>query len=352
MLRAAYCRYLLKFRQRAITSREVMTEKPTYYIKVWHDSHPEVYGIGECGLFPGLSSDDRPGYEKRLAEVCQEIGFYSKEGCGSLRDWPSIVFGVETALLDLKNGGGHIIFPSPWVEGLQQITINGLVWMGTKDEMMQRLEDKLASGFRCVKFKVGGIDFEQELDMIRCAREAFSPEELEIRLDANGGFTAGNALERLNRLAQYDIHSIEQPVKARQWALMSEICRRSPIAIALDEELIGINEKDEMMKMLDCIRPSYIVLKPSLCGSFSGCGRWIECAENFGIGWWATSALESNIGLNAIAQWVSTQSITMPQGLGTGQLYVNNIDSPIRQYGQKLLYDVDGEWNMYDLEWK
>lgn len=351
MLQASFCKYILKFKNPAMTSREVMLEKPTYYIKVWHDSEPEVFGIGECGLFPGLSCDDRPDFETRLSEACRSINEIAGGDTALISDFPSIMFGVETALLDLENGGRRIIYPSLWTAGEMAITINGLVWMGSKDEMIGRLGEKLAAGFRCIKFKVGGLDFEQELDMISSARKAFSPEELEIRLDANGGFTPENALSRLDRLAELDIHSIEQPIKQRQWNEMAEICRLSPIPVALDEELIGITHPREMARMIDTVRPAYIILKPSLCGGFSGCSNWIEAASRHDIGWWATSALESNIGLNAIAQWVATQNVSMPQGLGTGQLYLNNVESPIRQTGQTLVYSPDREWSIPDLEW-
>ena len=351
MLKAAYGKYILRFKNPAMTSREVMLEKPTYFIKVWHEYSPENFGIGECGLFPGLSCDDRPDYETRLSEACRAINLIAGGDLTSLVDLPSIVFGIETALMDLKHGGRRIIYPGRWTDGKASITINGLVWMGSKNEMIRRLAEKLEAGFRCVKFKVGGLDFDQELEMINCARKAFPSSELEIRLDANGGFNPKDAMSRLNRLAEFDIHSIEQPIKQRQWDEMAEICRLSPIPVALDEELIGIGNPEEMTYMLEIVHPSYIILKPSLCGGFIGCSNWIKSASQHNIGWWATSALESNIGLNAIAQWVAIQEVSMPQGLGTGQLYVNNVESPIRQSGQILFYDADAEWVIPELKW-
>lgn len=349
MLKAEYARYRLNFKEPARTSRQTMTDKLTYFIRITDDEKPGIYGIGECALFEGLSCDDRADYEEVLQATCRDINFLDAE---EMRKWPSIVFGVETALMDLRNGGRRQPFSSPWSEGLSDITINGLVWMGNINEMRRRIDEKLDAGFRCLKFKIGGEDFVQEKELLESVRKRYSPDTLEIRLDANGAFTPENALERLSALAPLHIHSIEQPIKAGQWNAMALISKESPIPIALDEELIGINDAESKFKMLSVIRPRYIIIKPSLCGGFSGASEWISIAELLNTGWWATSALESNIGLNAIAQWVSTLDTTLPQGLGTGMLYTNNVASPIVQQRDKLEYAPQMAWQIPDFEWK
>lgn len=349
MFKAAYAPYTLNFLFEARTSRETMHCKPTYFVKVWAEDSPEVYGIGECALFRGLSCDDTPDYEQRLLETCRNINSVDSE---SLRNMPSILFGVETAILDLKNGGKRIPFNTPWNNGETSISINGLVWMGSVELMRERIEQKLSEGFRCIKFKIGGEDFEQEFGLLKALRDRFTPEELEIRLDANGAFTPQNALERLNRLSQLTIHSLEQPIKAGQWSELKRICAQSPIPIALDEELIGVNAPADKFRMLQEIKPQYIILKPALCGSFSGASEWISMAQLLDIGWWATSALESNIGLNAIGEWVSTLGVTIPQGLGTGGLYSNNIKSPLYCKGPHLFHDASNHWIIPKLDWK
>lgn len=348
MMKAQYCRYVLRFKTPATTSRDVMTEKETYFIKIWDEKSPHIYGIGECALFRGLSAEDTPYYEARLSQLCREIE------CGiepDLTNFSSIRFGFETALLDLKNGGMRIIYPSEWSNGNNEIPINGLVWMGNKDEMAVRIKEKLDKGFRCVKLKIGGIDFEQELDLLKYIRTQFSVDSLELRLDANGAFSPNDAMKKLCQLSVYDIHSIEQPIKPRQWHTLSELCKDSPIPIALDEELIGINDIAEQAEMLDIVQPQYIILKPALCGGLSGAERWITLAQQRSIDWWATSALESNIGLNAIAQWVASLSPTIPQGLGTGALYTNNILSPIVQERDVLKYNKNAKWEIPQLNW-
>lgn len=323
MLKAQWRRYNLNFIETAITSRERMNVKETFIVRVWNDENPEISGYGECGLFRGLSAEDTPDYESILTETCLHPG--------QIPDISSIRFGFETALADLKNGGKQILVDNGFTRGENRITINGLVWMGNKAAMKQRIALKLEQGFRCVKLKIGGIRFEEELELLRMIRKEFTPNEIELRLDANGSFSIDNALERLNRLSEFGIHSIEQPIKQGQWEAMAEICRCSPIPVALDEELIGFTSDTVKAEMLECIRPQYIILKPSLCGGFNQADRWIDEATRRGIGWWATSTLESNIGLNAIAQWVSAYAPEMPQGLGTGALYSNNFLSPLRQ---------------------
>lgn len=351
MLKAVYSKYDLIFKEAAITSRAIMRTKETYFLKVWDDGTPDCFGIGECGLFRGLSCDDVPDYEDVLKLVCHNITELSEKIPDTLREYPSIVFGLESALCDLKNGGQRILFDTDWTKGMDTITINGLVWMGDKQQMLDRVSMKLEEGFRCVKFKIGGIDFEDEVDMIRSVRKHFSPTDLEIRLDANGGFKPEDALAKIETLSHFAIHSIEQPIMAGQWEDMAKICKESPIDIALDEELIGLNTISGMSDMITTIRPTYIILKPSLCGGISGSERWIDIVTENSVGWWATSALESNIGLNAIAQWVSSKDITIPQGLGTGALYINNISSPIVLCGEKLEYQCNKLWGLPRLEW-
>lgn len=342
-MKAAYKKYTLCFKNPAITSRNTLLTKETYFIKVWDDGNPECFGVGESALFRGLGADDRPGYEDKLGEVCENIDNFDVE---SLSEWSSIQFGIETALADLENGGRRIIADTPFSRGEYGIKINGLVWMGNKDEMEQRIKEKLSDGFGCLKLKIGGIDFESELSLIKAIREKFSPQILELRLDANGAFSPDTALANLETLSGYSIHSIEQPIRQGQWAEMARICSSSPIPIALDEELIGINDVTDKQRMLDTVLPQYIILKPSLAGGLGGSDEWIKTAEERGIKWWATSALESDIGLNAIAQWVSGYDISMPQGLGTGRLYENNIASPLRCKGERLYYDPSGSWDL------
>ena len=327
---------ILHFKQPAGTSRGVYTTR-----KIWliHLSDGQRTGVGECAPLPDLSCDALPDseYASILNKVCEDFCQSGEIDYDSLRDYPSMLFGLETALLNLQNGDR--LFDTAFSRGEVGIPINGLVWLGNYDEMLQRLEEKLEKGFRCVKLKIGAIDFEQELDLIKRIRDRFSFHEVELRLDANGAFPYSEALYKLELLSQYAIHSIEQPIKAGQWAYMAELCRESPLPIALDEELIGVNDPAMKRHMLNIIKPRYIILKPSLHGGMAGCREWIETARDLGIGSWITSALESNIGLNAIAQFASSiygDHITMPQGLGTGQLFTDNIPMPLEIRGDQL----------------
>lgn len=350
MLQAQYCPYRLSLRFEARTSRAVMHHKDTWLIKIFDDSEPEIYGLGECALFRGLSADDRSDYELALARVCRDIvALTDPEDIGM----SSIAFGVETALQDLRHGGRRIIYPGAWSRGESVLTINGLVWMGDAELMMKRISEKLEAGFKCVKLKIGGIDFDRELDLLRYVRSAWGPDKIELRLDANGAFLATDVYRRLESLARFDIHSIEQPVQPGQLNIMRDVCRNSPIPVALDEELIGARRYDAQARLLDAVKPAYIILKPALCGGFQASNRWISLARERGIGWWATSAMESDIGLNAIAQWVSCFSPEMPQGLGTGALYDNNFTSPIELQGDRLSYNPAAEWQIPDtLSWQ
>lgn len=332
---------ILHFIQPAGTSRGVYTTRQSYYVTLSDDNVPGIVGIGECATLPDLSCDAMPPkeYERILKGFCDDLCQSGKIDKEAMRPYPSMLFGLETAKRQLDNGGGVDLFNTPFGRGEEGITINGLIWMGTFDEMFQRLEAKLKAGFHCVKLKIGTIDFEKELRLIQHIRQHFSRKEVELRVDANGGFTPDNAMQRLEALAKYDIHSIEQPIRQHQWMEMARLCKNSPLPIALDEELIGVNDLTEKNRLLDTIQPQYIILKPSLHGGISGTREWIKLAKERGIGSWMTSALESNIGLNAIAQLTADiygPHITMAQGLGTGQLFSDNIPMPLEIRGEQL----------------
>ena len=352
MLRARYAPYRLQFKEPSGTSRGVMTYKDCYMVQLYDDTHPERVGWGECALFRGLGSDDRPEYEQVLAEACRLVGLLPfDEVLDRLAEWTSIRFGFETARQELC---GWRDYPSRFDKGEHPITINGLVWMGDKATMLRRIEEKLDAGFRCVKLKIGAIDFDAELDLLRMVRGRFSRNEIELRVDANGAFSPDEAPRKLDALARYDLHSIEQPIKAGQWEAMAQLCATTPIPIALDEELVACRKVTPELtaQMLDTIKPQYIILKPSLTGALSGTNQWIKAATERGIGWWITSALESNIGLSAIARYTASLSTQMPQGLGTGGLYTNNIPSPLQQIGEVLTCNPQGEWQYPDLSWR
>jgi len=353
-LQANYIKHKLNFKFEAGTSRGVLTHKNIWYIRLWDSANSSLIGIGECAPLKGLSPDDRPDFEKKLQIVCativevsitdfsipQLINFFD------LNEYPSIVFGLETAILDLKNGGKREIISSKFYSNSKPIPINGLVWMGDESFMKNQLEEKLAQGYSCIKLKIGAIDFAKELKLIESIRKNYSTEQITIRLDANGGFSFNEAKEKLQLLSNFEIHSIEQPIKAGQWQEMTELCASSPIPIALDEELIGIKSKEEKVRLLSHIKPQFIILKPTLVGGLAMSKEWIDIADSPSIGWWITSALESNIGLNAISQLASSLNVTMPQGLGTGQLYHNNIDSPLTIDKGYLYYDQHKEWDL------
>lgn len=330
----------LHFKQPAGTSRGVYTTHRSYYVTIEKDG---VKGVGECSILPDLSCDAMPWprYEAVLRKTCELVEQMGGIPYEMLRPYPSILFGLETAFAQVDAHGSTALSDTPFARGEEGIPINGLVWMGSFEEMYARLEEKLQQGFHCVKLKIGAIGFSRELELVRHIREHFFKEQIELRVDANGGFTPENAMERLNKLARYDIHSIEQPVKQHQWKEMAFLCKESPLPIALDEELIGVNLPEQKARLLDTIHPAYIVLKPSLHGGMMGCREWIRLANERGIGSWITSALESNVGLNAIAHFcaeVYGPHITMPQGLGTGMLYSDNIDRPLKIIGDKLWY--------------
>ena len=324
---------VLHFKQPAGTSRGVYTERKSWLVEA---TDGERRGVGECAPLPDLSCDARPDYAEVLRRFCDDVERTGQIDVEAMRDYPSMLFGLETALGMMH---GHTLFDTPFARGEEGIPINGLVWMGSYEEMLARMEQKLEQGFRCVKLKIGAIDFESELEMVKKIRQRFSHHDVEIRLDANGGFKFEEALYKLELLSQYVVHSIEQPIRQGQWANMAELCRDAPLPIALDEELIGVNDPDTKRQLLNIIKPAYIILKPSLHGGMSGCREWIAAARDMGIGSWITSALESNVGLSAIAQFCSDvygPHISMPQGLGTGQLFTDNIPMPLEIRGDKL----------------
>ncbi|WP_311550291.1 o-succinylbenzoate synthase [Prevotella aurantiaca] len=332
---------LLHFLQPAGTSRGVYNTRLSFYLKLTSDEQPNVVGVGECATLPDLSCDAMPPneYERKLRTFCDE---YERTGVidyEAMRAYPSMLFGLETAVAQFNAKGSLNFFDTPFGRGEEGILINGLVWMGTFDEMFERLEAKLKAGFHCIKIKIGAIDFERELQLIRHIRASFSRNDVELRVDANGGFKPEEALAHMEALAQYDIHSIEQPIKQYQWTEMARLCAATPLPIGLDEELIGVNDRQEKVELLDTIRPQYIVLKPSLHGGMAGTEEWIQLARERNIGSWITSALESNVGLNAIAQLTASiygSNIRHAQGLGTGQLFADNIEMPLKMVGDQL----------------
>lgn len=324
---------VLHFKQPAGTSRGVYTERRLWLVTM---TDGDRRGVGECAPLPKLSCDDLPDYCRLLRKVCRQVEKSGRIDTEALRPYPSMLFGLETAWRHLHRGDR--LFDTPFARGEAGIRINGLVWMGTYKEMYARIRAKLEAGFHCIKLKIGAIDFDEELSLIRFIRGEFPKEQVELRVDANGAFRPEEAPERLRLLARYGLHSIEQPIRAGQWEAMAALCRQTPLPIALDEELIGVNAPQEKARLLDTIHPQYIILKPSLHGGMAGCREWIAMAAERGIGSWLTSALESNIGLNAIAQFCSDVygSTEMPQGLGTGQLFTDNIPMPLEIRGERL----------------
>lgn len=340
-MKATYHKYILNFKRPSGTSRGVMTEKETWFIILEKDGKK---GIGECGILRGLSIDDRPDYEEKLQWTCANIHLGKDQLWEALIEFPSIQFGVEMACQSLGSESPFLLFPSDFTNGTKSIPINGLVWMGDEPFMKQQIEEKLASGFRCIKLKIGAIDFDKELQLLRFIRQHFTPEQVEIRVDANGAFDTSLALYKITQLSEFKLHSIEQPIQKNNTDSMAGLCKITPIPIALDEELIGVFSLEEKEQLLQKIRPQYIILKPSFVGGFRGAQEWILLAEKNNIGWWITSALESNIGLNAIAQWTFLQHNSMPQGLGTGALYTNNFDCPLEVSQGQLWYEKEGSW--------
>lgn len=342
-MKATYHKYILNFKQASGTSRGILTDKETWFILLEKDGKK---GIGECGILRGLSADDRPDYEEKLHWTCQNIHLGEQKLYDELSEFPSIQFGIEMAFLSLKSKNPFVLFPSEFTNNTKSISINGLIWMGEKAFMKAQIQAKIDEGFSCVKLKIGAIDFDAEIDLLRFIRSNFNQNQIEIRVDANGAFIENEALNKINQITGFKIHSIEQPIKKNNTDTMSVLCNNSQIPIALDEELIGVFSKDEKEKLLRKIKPQYIVLKPSFVGGFRGTSEWISLAEKLNIGWWITSALESNIGLNAIAQFTFLQNNLMPQGLGTGSLFTNNFDCPLTVSQGQLWYDKNKEWDI------
>jgi o-succinylbenzoate synthase len=340
-MKACYKKYVLDFKLPAGTSRGVLDHKETWFLMLREQGR---YGIGECSLFRGLSADDLPDYEEQLKWVCAHIHLGKEALWEALRPYPSIQFGVEQAFLSLASGNPFVIFPSDFTEKQHPIPINGLIWMGDEGAMREQVEQKLAEGFNCIKMKIGATDFNREVAILKAIRKRYTKDEIALRVDANGAFTPKEALQKLNQLSEYDLHSIEQPIRQGNPMAMKRLCAISPLPIALDEELIGICQAHEKEELLHTIRPQFIILKPSLVGGYKGSAEWISFAEKFDIGWWITSALESNIGLNAIAQWTYTLKNHLPQGLGTGSLFTNNFGSPLTVEKGNLVYKKNKAW--------
>ena len=340
-MKATFHKYNLQFKQPSGTSRGILNEKETWFIIIKDNGK---VGVGECGILRGLSCDDRPDYEQKLAWTCANIHLDKDQLWEALLEFPSIQFGVEMALMSLASKTPFLLFESAFTNGTKSIEINGLVWMGNEAFMKQQIQEKIDSGFGCIKLKIGAIDFDQELQLLRFIRSNFTPSQMEIRVDANGAFDSENALDKLYQLSEFELHSIEQPIAKNNTDTMAELCKTSPIDIALDEELIGVFLLAEKEALLLKIKPKYIILKPSFIGGFRGTLEWINLAEKHNIKWWITSALESNIGLNAIAQFTYLQQNLMPQGLGTGALYSNNFDCPLTVSQGQLWYKNNVEW--------
>ena len=340
-MNATYHKHVLEFKRPSGTSRGVLKTKETWFIIIHAQDRR---GIGECGILRSLSIDDRPDYEAKLKWTCENIHLGKETLHKELREFPSIQFGVEQAFLSLESNTPFELFPSNFTNGDAQIPINGLIWMGEKAFMKQQIVEKLDQGFDCIKLKIGAIDFQAELDLLKYIRSQFSSDTIEIRVDANGAFSSAEALDKLQQLSKFELHSIEQPIKQGQWEAMQQLCAKTPLPIALDEELIGVFDYDKKKELLEFTKPQYIILKPSLVGGFKGSKDWIGLTEENNIGWWITSALESNVGLNAISQFCYTLNSPMPQGLGTGSLYTNNFDSPLKVEKGYICYDPDLDW--------
>lgn len=365
-LQTAYTRQVFHFNFQARTSRGAMRERTCWFVKIWDEATPEIFGIGECAPLPGLSVDDVPDFEDVLKVALKELEQCTLDTKQADRyrltasNWsslvkqvvpvryPSIIFGFETALLDLLNGGERLIFKNDFLTG-SKLPINGLIWMADMDLMLQQIAIKIQDGFRCIKMKVGSLNFEKECDILHYVRKKYFREGIIIRLDANGAFKVDDCLYKLKELAKYTIHSIEQPIRPGQLEALREISEQSPIPIALDEELIGVTDITMRKKLLQASKVPYLILKPTLHGGLHSSKEWIQLAEENNMGWWITSALESNVGLNAICQLAAEYPIVIPQGLGTGQLYDDNIESPLTVRDGSIYSDNNKVWNLETL---
>lgn len=342
-MKANYTKHILEFKSPAGTSRGVLRTKETYYLKI---QEGDRWGLGECGLLRGLSIDDRPDYQEKLAWTCQHIEKGLEWLYSELEEFPSIQIGVEAAFRSLHAGDPFQLYPSGFSNGTEGIPINGLIWMGDEAFMKEQIAARIDKGFTCIKMKIGAIDFDTELQLLKAIRKEFNPSQIELRVDANGAFAPSEALEKLKYLSELQIHSIEQPIKQGQWQEMAHLCEVTPLPIALDEELIGVFSSERKWELLDTIQPQFIILKPSFIGGFQGSDTWISLAEEKNVGWWITSALESNVGLNAISQYTFTKNSKLPQGLGTGSLYTNNMPSPLTIKQGNIWYDSDKQWDI------
>ncbi len=348
----------LTFKRPARTSRGEYRTRKLWYVEISSPESPFAKGLGECAPLPDLSCDalhcTEEEYEAVLRRAAEHVERTGEIDYEALRDYPSILFGLETALLSFeasKQGEATQLYDTPFARGECGIAINGLIWMGNADYMAEQMEDKVQKGFRCIKLKIGALDFEKEYALLKSLRERFSHEQITLRIDANGAYSPERALQILEALAPLHIHSIEQPIRAGQWQAMRKLCEASPIPIALDEELIGINRPEQKAALLDAIHPQYLVLKPSLHGGIRGTLEWIRLAEERGISYWLTSALESNVGLNAIAQLAST--IRLPgmlhtQGLGTGALFESNYPGTLLTIEGDELWVKPGEERAFE----
>ena len=345
-MKATFKQYILNFKQASGTSRGILRTKETYFLFITKNGKR---GVGECGLFRGLSIDDRPDYEDKLQWLCENINLEKDYLLTELIEFPSIQFGLEQALLSLNSKHPFELFSSAFTKDNDSIPINGLIWMGNEDFMRTQIKEKLKAGFTTIKLKIGAIDFELELSLLKSIRSEFSSKEIELRVDANGAFNPKGALEKLKRLSEFEMHSIEQPIKQGQPQEMAKLCKLTPLPIALDEELIGVFDVTKKEELLLIIKPQFIILKPSLVGGFKGSNEWIGLANKNNIDWWITSALESNVGLNAITQFTHSLDVTMPQGLGTGGLFTNNFDSPLEVENGEIRYNKNKHWN-FELE--
>ena len=343
MFRIKIIPYKLLFKRPAGTSRGVYTDHEVWYVVFQNEEDKSHYGIGECAPLNNLSFEYDARYAETLASLCKITEEKQRIDTQLLRHYPSVLFGLETAMRHYQRRTWQL-WDTPFSRGENGISINGLVWMGDHAAMMEQIQSLLSRGFHCIKLKIGAIDFKRELDLLRFIRSRYTAEEVTLRVDANGNFDHRDVMDKLHRLTELNIHSIEQPIQAGQWREMAELCASTPLPVALDEELVGVIHPTEKRRLLKTIRPQYIILKPSLHGGIAGCTEWIELAEEMDIGWWITSALESNIGLNSIAQWCATFDNPLPQGLGTGTLYTNNIPMPLEIRGDQLWFDPKGDF--------
>jgi O-succinylbenzoate synthase len=332
------------------TSKGVIATRTVWYLIAWDAERPQVRGIGEAALFPVHSKEFPADVRTKLLELCANTTDWQQRLNSDLVDVPSVRFAVEQCLKDLAASGSKELFPSKFTLGAQGIPINGLVWMGDAATMRQRIREQIDGGSRCVKMKIGALSIAEELELLKAVRAEYGVADLALRVDANGAFGAHNAMDVLQRLADLEVESIEQPVPSGLYETMAELCENSPVPIALDEDLIGLNRRDARMDLLQNVKPQHIVIKPSLVGGWAAAQEWIALAREHGIGWWITSALESNIGLNAIAQWTAALGVQVPQGLGTGRVYADNIPSPLEVERGALWYRPEGAWDLSRLD--